>query len=77
MTPSPKPALPRTGMRRLILTWEYRHIRGLAYVRFAGAGLLLIFGGLLLPYVSWWAALPIIAAVAGLLVLDHRSIHVS
>jgi hypothetical protein len=53
---------PRTGMRRLIWPWEYRHLRGIAEVRFAGGIFLLIFGGLLLPYVFWWALLPLAAA---------------
>ncbi len=59
-----KTSLRRTGMRRLIAPWEHRHLRGVAYVRFAGGVLLLIFGGILLPYVFWWAALPLAAAVA-------------
>ena len=57
-------ALPRTGMRRLILPWEYHHLRGIAYVRILGGVLLLIFGGILVPYVFWWAALPLAAAAA-------------
>jgi ABC-type bacteriocin/lantibiotic exporter with double-glycine peptidase domain len=32
-------------------------------VRFAGGILLLIFGAVLIPYVSWWALLPLAAAV--------------
>jgi hypothetical protein len=51
---------PRTGMRRLIAPWEYRHLRGFAGVRI-GAGIVLVglgivtlgFGGTDLKTYGW------------------------
>jgi hypothetical protein len=59
-----EPSLPRRGLRRLIVPWEYRHLRGFAYVRFGGGALFLVFAGILLPYAAWWALLPVAGAVA-------------
>jgi len=35
---------PRTGMRRIIAPWEYRHLRGFAQVRIASAAVLAVLG---------------------------------
>jgi hypothetical protein len=52
---------PRSGMRRVVPPWEYRHLRGWAGVHFAAGIVLVIFGAVLLPY-SWWATLVLVAA---------------
>ena len=51
-------APPRTGVRRLIPPWEYRHLRAFGVARTAG-GSFLAFGGVLLLSVGayGWAAL--------------------
>jgi hypothetical protein len=49
---------PRTGMRRLIVPWEYRHLRASGVTRIAGGSVLAVGGVLLLSYGSYgWAAL--------------------
>jgi hypothetical protein len=35
---------PRTGMRRIIAPWEYRHLRGFAQVRIASGVVLAVLG---------------------------------
>jgi hypothetical protein len=48
----------RTGMRRLIVPWEYRHLRTFGVTRFAGGSVLAVGGVLLLSYDSYgWATL--------------------
>jgi hypothetical protein len=48
----------RTGMRRLIVPWEYRHLRASGVTRIAGGSVLAVGGVLLLSYGSYgWAAL--------------------
>lgn len=63
-TPDDKFLPARTGMRRVIWPWEFRHLRGIAQIRIGGGLLLLIFAGVLLPYVPWWALLPFAGALA-------------
>jgi hypothetical protein len=49
---------PRTGMRRLIVPWEYRRLRASGVTRIAGGSVLAVGGVLLLSYGSYgWAAL--------------------
>jgi hypothetical protein len=49
---------PRTGMRRLIVPWEYRHLRASGITRIACGSVLAVGGVLLLSYASYrWAAL--------------------
>jgi len=51
-------APPRTGMRRLIVPWEYRHLRASGVTRIAGGSVLAVGGVLLVSYESYgWAAL--------------------
>ena len=48
---------PRTGMRRLIVPWEYRHLRGFGVTRIAGGGVAAAAGVVCLSYgVYEWAA---------------------
>ena len=48
---------PRTGMRRLIVPWEYRHLRGFGVTRIAGGGVAAAAGLVCLSYgVYEWAA---------------------
>jgi low temperature requirement protein LtrA len=46
--PEDSTAPPRSGLRRLITPWEYRHLRAFACVRFAGGGFTLGVGLVLL-----------------------------
>ena len=49
---------PRSGMRRWINPWEYRHLRASGATRFAGGSVLAFGGVLLLSYGAYgWAAL--------------------
>ncbi len=49
---------PPTGMRRLIVPWEYRHLRGSAITRIAGGSVAAAAGVVCLSYgVYDWAAL--------------------
>ena len=49
---------PRSGARRLINPWEYRHLRASGATRLAGGSVLAFGGILLLSYGSYrWAAL--------------------
>jgi hypothetical protein len=49
---------PRTGLRRFIVPWEYRHLRASGVTRLAGGGVLTVGGVLLLYYRAYgWAAL--------------------
>jgi hypothetical protein len=48
---------PRTGLRRLIVPWEYRHLRGFGVTRIAGGGVAAAAGVVCLSYgVYEWAA---------------------
>jgi hypothetical protein len=58
---------PRFGMRRLIVPWEYRHLRVFGVVRLGAGTLLIVFGALLLSYSSYgWAALFLVLGVLNL-----------
>ena len=47
----------RTGLRRIIPRWEYRHLRVIANLRIGISGLLAIFGILTLAYGAYgWTA---------------------
>jgi len=49
---------PRPGMQRLIVPWEYRHLRASGVTRIAGGSVLTVGGVLLVSYESYgWAAL--------------------
>ena len=48
---------PRTGMRRLIVPWEYRHLRAFGVTRMAGGSIATAAGVVCLSYgVYGWAA---------------------
>ncbi len=47
---------PRTGIRRTIAPWEYRHLRASGVTRMACGAVLAVGGILFLSYGSWWAA---------------------
>jgi hypothetical protein len=48
---------PRSGMRRLIAPWEYRHIRGFGVTRIFGGGVACAAGLVCLAYSAYgWAA---------------------
>ena len=48
---------PRSGIRRAIVPWEYRHLRASGVTRLAGGSLLAVGGVLLLSYGAYgWAA---------------------
>ncbi len=48
---------PRSGMRRLIIPWEYRHLRGFGVTRIAGGSVAAAAGVVCLSYgVYGWAA---------------------
>ena len=59
---------PRSGMRRLIAPWEYRHLHAFARVRIAagivlaGLGAVTLFGGSFSAKAAWFAALFLVAA---------------
>jgi hypothetical protein len=55
---------PRTGLKRLISPFEYRHLRPVAGLHFGGGIVLLIFAGILFTYAFWWALLPLASAAA-------------
>jgi len=61
---------PRSGMQRIIIPWEYRHLRGFARVRLAagivlvGLGAVTLVGGSFTTEAIGWAAL-FLAAAAG------------
>jgi hypothetical protein len=64
---------PRSGMRRIIAPWEYRHLRAFARVRIAagtvlvGLGAVTLAGGSFSPKAAGWATLFLAAAAAQLL----------
>ena len=48
---------PRTGMRRLIVPWEYHHLRAFGITRIAGGGIAATAGVICLAYEAYgWAA---------------------
>ena len=61
---------PRSGMRRVIWPFEYRHLRAFAAVRIAagialtGVGVFVLFGGSASTIAVGWAALFLTAAAA-------------
>jgi hypothetical protein len=58
---------PRTGMRRLIVPWEYRHLRGYGITRIAFGSVAAVGGVLLLSYSSYrWAALFLVVGALNL-----------
>ncbi len=58
---------PRSGMRRLIVPWEYHHLRASGVMRMAGGSILAGSGVLLLLYRSYgWAALFLVLAALNL-----------
>jgi hypothetical protein len=58
---------PRTGMRRSIVPWEYRHLRASGVTRIAAGSVLAVAGILLLSYGSYgWAALFLVLAALNL-----------
>jgi hypothetical protein len=61
---------PRSGMERMIIPWEYRHLRGFARVRI-GAGVVLVglgavtlAGGSFTTEAVWWTAFWLVLAAA-------------
>jgi hypothetical protein len=46
---------PRSGIRRTIAPWEYRHLRISGVTRMAAGSVLAVGGVLLLSYGSYWA----------------------
>jgi hypothetical protein len=66
---APKVFPPRSGMRRIIMPWEFRHLRGCARVHIAagivltGFGLVTLFGGSFTTKAVAWAV-PFLAVAA-------------
>ena len=55
---------PRTGMQRLIVPYEYRHLRFFGAARIAGGGVAATAGAICLAYdVYGWAAFLVIGAL--------------
>lgn len=62
--PADSAAPPRSVLMRLLLrSWDYRHPRVFAGVRFAVGIWLVFLGALLLSFGHWWAAWPLAAAL--------------
>jgi hypothetical protein len=58
---------PRTGLRRLIPPWEYRHLRGFGLTRIAGALVQAVAGLICLSYGAYgWAAFFLVLAALNL-----------
>jgi hypothetical protein len=58
---------PRSGMRRLIAPWEYRHIRAFGVTRIAGGSVAAAAGVICLSYgVYGWAAFFLVLAALNL-----------
>jgi hypothetical protein len=61
---------PRSGMQRIIIPWEYRHLRGFARVRIGGGIVLVGLGAVTLVWGSftteavWWTAFWLALAAA-------------
>ena len=70
----------RTGLRRIIPRWEYRHLRVIANLRIGISGLLAIFGILTLAYgaygwTAFWWGLAAAHFLARLLGAHDRALH--
>jgi hypothetical protein len=64
---APKGLLPRSGMRRLIVPFEYRHLRGFGVTRIAGGSVQAAAGVICLSYsVYGWAAFFLVIAALNL-----------
>jgi hypothetical protein len=64
---APKGPPLRSGMRRLILPWEYRHLRGFGVTRIAGGSVQAAAGLVCLSYgVYGWAAFFLVLAALNL-----------
>jgi hypothetical protein len=58
---------PRSGMRRLIAPWEYRHVRGFGVTRIVGGGVTCAAGLICLAYSAYgWAAFFLVLGVLNL-----------
>jgi hypothetical protein len=58
---------PRSGMRRLIIPWEYHHLRGFGVARIAGGSVAAAAGIVCLAYgVRGWAAFFLVLAALNL-----------
>jgi hypothetical protein len=58
---------PRTGLQRLIIPWEYRHLRGFGLTRIAGGSVAAAAGLVCLAYgVYGWAAFFLVLAALNL-----------
>jgi len=58
---------PRTGLQRLIIPWEYRHLRGFGVTRIAGGSVAAAAGVVCLSYgVYGWAAFFLVLGAANL-----------
>jgi len=64
----------RSGLQRIIIPWEYRHLRGFARVRIAagivltGLGAVTLVGGSFTTVAIWWTAFWLVLATAQFLV---------
>jgi len=59
---------PRSGMQRLIIPWEYRHLRAFGITRVAGGCVAAAVGSVCLSYSAYgWAAFFLIVAALNLL----------
>jgi hypothetical protein len=65
---------PRSGMQRIIIPWEYRHLRGFAHVRIGagavlvGLGAVTLVGGSFTTEAVWWTAFWLVLAATQFLV---------
>ncbi len=60
---------PRTGMQRLIIPWEYRHLRAFGTTRVAGGFVAATAGVVCLSYAAYgWAAFFLVVGVLSLAV---------
>jgi hypothetical protein len=58
---------PRSGMRRLIAPWEYRHVRAFGVTRIAGGSVAVAVGVVCLSYAAYgWAAFFLVIAALNL-----------
>jgi len=58
---------PRSGVRRLIAPWEYRHLRAFAVTRLAGGSVAAAAGSVCLSYSAYaWAAFFMVIAALNL-----------
>ncbi len=60
---------PRPGLQRVIIPWEYRHLRGFGIARLAGGCVAAIAGVICLAYAAYgWAAFFLVIAALSLAV---------